>query len=140
MESPPAEERVGCGFRGFSNDPAASRRNAYLSSSTHLSGCHLWHARSSSRVCRPEDIHATETESETKLGLVLSTRRTSSMLTATIDDWLIILPTLLSIALIGPSHRRSYPFSKERRHWLNNDRCRDVACRRAHLGRGPQRD
>jgi hypothetical protein len=24
----------------------------------------------------------------------------------TIDDWLIIIPTILSIALIGPSHRR----------------------------------
>jgi hypothetical protein len=28
------------------------------------------------------------------------------MLTATADDWLIIIPTVLSIALIGPSHRR----------------------------------
>ena len=33
----------------------------------------------------------------------------NAYLTNVIDDWLIILPTILSIALIGPSYRRQYP-------------------------------
>lgn len=30
------------------------------------------------------------------------------MLMITADDWLIILPTILSVALIGPSYRSQY--------------------------------
>ena len=30
------------------------------------------------------------------------------VLTNVADDWLIIIPLLLSIALIGPSHKRQY--------------------------------
>jgi hypothetical protein len=67
-ESRPAPRGARCGFRDFFTERTASRRDAYLSSTTHLPGCHLWHSSTGCCVRRPEDIHKTEAELEVELG------------------------------------------------------------------------
>jgi hypothetical protein len=99
---------VRCGFRDFSSKRTPGRRNAYLSSSTHLPGGDLWHPDAGDCFRSHEGIHQTEAELTVELGYVLLQLRMRWALTITTDDWLIILPTLLSIALIGPSHKRLY--------------------------------
>lgn len=102
----PTHRSVRCGFRDFASRPIPGRRNAYLSSSTHLPGGDLWHPHVGVSFRRDEDIHQTEVELTVELGFVLAQRLCASMLTILADDWLIIVPLILSIALIGPSHQR----------------------------------
>lgn len=94
--------------------------DAYLSAPTHLPGCDYRDAASRGRVCGVEDIYAAETEFEVELGYVeqfseqwlrftrMCVCECETDMWFVLDDWLIIVPLLLSIALIGPSYRREF--------------------------------
>jgi hypothetical protein len=67
-EKRPPTRGARCGFRDFFTERIASRRDAYLSSATHLSGGDLWYPSFGRRFRRPEDIHKTEAQLEVELG------------------------------------------------------------------------
>lgn len=66
----------------------------------------MWHSSAVDGVRRLENIHKAEAKLTVKLGYVRWYMIIRVPLTESLDDWLIILPTLLSIALIGPSYKR----------------------------------
>lgn len=69
-ETRPPTRGARCGFRDFYSERTASRRDAYLSSTTRLLGCHLWHSSACFHFRRTEDIHKAETELKVELGYV----------------------------------------------------------------------
>jgi hypothetical protein len=70
-EKRPPTRGARCGFRDFLSERTASRRDAYLSSTTHLPGGNLWYPSTGRYFRRPEDIHKTKAESEVELGYVI---------------------------------------------------------------------
>lgn len=64
----PSTSNARCGFRDPSSYLTPGRRDAYLSSTTHLPGSDLRHSITGVDTCHPEDIHKTEVESTIKLG------------------------------------------------------------------------
>ena len=60
-----------CGFRDFFRNLRVGRRDAYLSSSTHLPGGDIRHPPSGFDICRLEDIYTAEAELTIELGCVV---------------------------------------------------------------------
>lgn len=54
----------------------------------------------------------------------MSYMQSRTLLIGPLDDWLVVIPLILSIALIGPSFRRTVPHICK--FELNNDDCADV--------------
>ena len=99
----PSHDRRALWFR---DSPTSRRRHACLPASNDMSISDLLHSGLEHHIRGPEDIHQTKAEPKTWLGYVSCDCLLAHTLTRFADDWLIILPTILSIALIGPSHKR----------------------------------
>jgi hypothetical protein len=65
---------VRCGFHDLSSNLTVGRRNAYLSSSTHLPGGDIRRSSSGFGIRRSQDIYTTEAELAVELGWVVYPR------------------------------------------------------------------